>query len=264
MSEYSAPSTSGPDPNRDMSSANTIEDADIDQSIDDLEDVFNNENPAEDARRERPGDLQESNLLDLSAEEQETKLRLEGLKETRISIHEAAIPSINNLDGHLDKARDVRNKVAKKAFMLERRESAKQRKSARLEAKLEKATPGTAKYRRLSRKYGMVNIGLKDIQKSISRLDSAPDTRAKERAKVIGLREKEIQLRHDMLKIEKKVAVEKKARRKLKEELKETSNTEQKEWLKEEIQSWPSIGKFREGLIKEAMRKYKAKNEAVS
>ena len=237
------PPTEGVDP---QAAEQAAEDASIEQHARSIEDAAN-----------KPPATPEIDVLALTPQEQSTKARLETVKEARTTIREAMTPAINKIEARMNTVGNKRDVVTKKAFMLEYREAAGQRKTARLSAKLDKATPGTAKYRRLSRKYGMANIRLRGVRTNISRLDKASTLRTSEHDRKQELRQKEIQLRRNMLKIEKKVAYEKKNRRKARDELSRTSNEIRHKQLKSKIDSWQSIGTFRQELIDVAMQQYK-------
>lgn len=215
--------------------------------------------PRKDRTLERPKDI-----LELSPEEEVTKARLEKITEKRIEIRDRVTPRINRLSERTDKARDFRDKATKKATLLEYREGAQQRKSTRLEARLEKAREGSGKYRRIQKKYGKTNRKLGEVQTRIGILDRAPETRERQRTREEELRRKEIQLRRDMLQIEKKVALEKKNRRKISKEMNKAKNGQQREWLKQELTSLPKIGAFREDLLKEATSRYKSRAKATT
>lgn len=201
---------------------------------------------------ERPEDI-----LELTPEEERAKNLLHAMPNLHTAVRERANPRVNSAQEKLDAIRDKRDIALKKGLLLEYREGAKQRKSNRLEAAALRARPGSMRQRRLSRKLGKTNRKLRETSARIARIDSAHDMRDKHRENVERLRRREIQRRRDIIMAEKKVAVEKKNRRKVMNEMKETTNPAQKEWLKQEIAGWPSIGKFREGLLEEAMKNYK-------
>lgn len=196
------------------------------------------------------------NPLSMNPEEQQTKARFENITKLRIGIRDAITPAINNLESSTDYARSKGDMLAKKAFLLEYREGARQRKVTRLQSELARATVGTRRHRKLLYKYGKTNRKLGEIQRNISRLDSGAENRAAEHSNNDMLRAKEVQLRNDMLKVEKKVAYEKKERRKMKNELQSTADESRKEELRATIAAWPNIGAFRQKLLNEALKRY--------
>lgn len=113
------------------------------------------------------------------------------------------------------------------------------------------------RHRRLSRKLAETNIKRDYLRNRAARIDSAADARANHYAKAVEFRAEELQLRRDMLKIEKKVALEKKNRRQITKEMKDTTDKAQRQWLKSEINSWPSIGQFRQGLLDRATQDFR-------
>lgn len=223
----------------------TPEQTDLGESASKLESALNPDTPAA-----------EKDILKLSPEEQKTKTKFEKLKELQISVQKGVVPRINSLEPKINTARGERDKFTKKALMLERREGSKQKKSARLEEKLELATPGSRRHRRLMYKYGKTNRKLGELQSHIGRLDGAADTRTREHERKKLLREKQISLRRDMLKIDKKVALAKKERRRLTKEMKSASSESQRAKLGEEL-SRNNISRLRQNLLDEAMRHYK-------
>lgn len=208
-------------------------------------------------------DNAEADILELTPEEQGTKTRFEKLKELQITIRENATPRINSLEAKMNTVQNKRDTLAKKALMLEYREKSRHEKAVRLGVALKKATPGSRRHNRLLRKYGKTNRKLGEIRSHVGRLDGATGIRASEHERKMSLREKQIALRRDMLRVDKKVALAKKERRRLMKRIEDTSNKSERDQLKQEL-TRQNIGKLRQKLLNEAMRRYeKDKDEGL-
>lgn len=208
-------------------------------------------------------DNAEADILELTPEEQGTKTRFEKLKELQITIRENATPRINSLEAKMNTVQNKRDTFAKKALMLEYREKSRHEKAVRLGValkKAEKAAPGSRRHNRLLRKYGKTNRKLGEIRSHIGRLDGAAGIRADGLEHKISLREKQITLHRDMLKIDKKVALAKKERRRLVKKMEDTSSESERGQLKQEL-ARQNIGKLRQKLLNEAMRRYEKEDE---
>lgn len=203
--------------------------------------------------------------LELTPEEEAISLRFESLSNLRSRINEQhIIPSLNKIGRKLDRGRDAKDSLEKKVFLLHYREGARQRKEARLETKLAKMNPNSMRYRRLDRKIGKNHRKLRTVQQNINRLNSQIDGRENTRERINNARNVEAKVRREMLIVAKKVAHEKRERRKIKNELKSTTNTAQREVLKAEfaMRSKKTIGKFREELVEKVLKN--AENERRS
>lgn len=195
--------------------------------------------------------------LELTPEELSVKVWMEDDKNSDNLINQKYIvPSLNSGGAVIDKLRDIKDISSRKALLLDYREAAMQQKSARMKIRLDGMNPNSMRYRRLNRKRGELNIKLGDIQGGIARRTSAIENRSSNRDFINNGREISADARHQLLIVAKKVAFEKKERRKLERKIKNATNDYEREELKMKLaqRNKDSISKFRAELLKKVMK----------
>lgn len=194
-----------------------------------------------------------------SPEEQFARVRLESLKELRISVTEDhVIPTLNRLGRGLDRARNFQDKASKKVFLLDQRWAAKERKAMRIEARLASTGENSMLHRHLIKKQGKMRRKAGEIKFKLDRNNGGASARQETRAGIEGGRKKSLILRRDMLRIEKQVAKEKQHRSDVENQL-ESATESKREQLRAEVVSWDqnTIGKFRQKLLKKSIESFR-------
>lgn len=185
-------------------------------------------------------------------EETEAHVKLTSIGAKRLEIMEQhVLPRTRKVRENLDKVKTVGDKAEQKILLLNQREAARQRKTARLEAKLAATPKGTIRYRRLERKLAKKHIGLNNMRDTQAWLNGRIGGREGQRSDIEKAKQEVIRAKQEMLIVAKKVALEKKRRRTIESEVKSTKNEIRKEELKFEIKSWDTIGQFRRKLMDE-------------
>lgn len=195
--------------------------------------------------------------LDMTPEEAETHIFFEIENRLRNLVREHYInPGTHAVGEKLDSLRNTKDTAIKKALMLDYREGVKQDKVAQLEAQLEGMNPNTMRYRRLSKKLGKTAIKLGDLRTAIGIRSGAIENRAMHRDRIKEGRERHAYIKRELLLVAKKVGYEKKVRREMKEKVNTEQHPGHKEQLRAEYNSRvsQSIGKFREGLVREVLQ----------
>lgn len=237
MSERAPSAPTQPEP----SPESTSDQATVDQMADTLDDAL------------RAGEQSQQ-----SPTENLAKTRLEGLQNLRNTIGENFVtPTLNTIGKKLDSVRDGRDNMRKKAFMLDRREAAKNSKIDRLESNMATMNPNSRRYRRAEQKLIKTQRKLFWIERSNRRLTGAIENRQNGRDRTEQARENKILIRRELQLIAKIVATEKQRRKETAEKLKNTTSKAEKARLKAEINGWKNIHAIKKDLTSEALKKYK-------
>ncbi|USN96566.1 MAG: hypothetical protein H6797_05920 [Candidatus Nomurabacteria bacterium] len=162
-----------------------------------------------------------------------------------------------------DKAMNTKDRVMKKALMYDQRDSARQWKVVRLEAKLENSrarNPNSNRTRQLERKLNWQRMMLGNIRKKSGAIDSRMDNRGDRRKNIENAKENAKALRKKLQEAAKETEKERRRRWQVRKEAFTSKSETRKKQLRAEMRSWDknTLAKFYQEKVNESVKRYES------